>query len=240
MKDTTCRIKTPTSRLGVLGGMGPAASAEFMRLMAALAPAGVDQEHPQVILLSDPHIPDRSSAILGEGPDPSPEIKGGLMKLVEWGADILAVPCNTAHFFMDRFRDELPVPLIHIVESTVNEAIKRSPEGSWLLSTKGTKRSGLYEKYASLAGYEFFLPDTRIEEMVQESINLVKSNRSADGGALLKEAVSILKEDRDLPIVAACTELPLAYDVSGLPKDGMISSLEALALKCLEQLYSGI
>lgn len=224
-------------KLGVLGGMGPAASAEFMRLLAALAPARIDQEHPQVILLSDPHIPDRSSAILGEGPDPSSEIRKGLMKLVEWGADMLAVPCNTAHFFIDRFRNELPVPLVHIVESTINEAKERSSEGAWLLSTKGTKRSGLYEKYASLVGYELFLPDPGIEEMVQESINLVKSNRSEDGGALLKDAVSILKKDKDLPIVAACTELPLAYDASGLPKDGMISSLEALAIRCLDQLY---
>lgn len=233
MKERT----VPTIKLGVLGGMGPAASAEFMRLLAALAPARIDQEHPQVILLSAPYIPDRSSAILGEGPDPSSEIRKGLMKLVEWGADTLAVPCNTAHFFIDRFRNELPVPLVHIVESTINEARNRSPEGAWLLSTKGTKRSGLYEKYAALAGYELFLPDPGIEEMVQKSIDLVKSNRSADGGVLLKEAVSILKKDKDLPIVAACTELPLAYDASDLPKDGMISSLEALAIRCLDHLY---
>jgi aspartate racemase len=174
---------------------------------------------------------------LGEGPDPSSEIRDGLMKLVEWGADILAVPCNTAHFFIDRFISELPVPLVHIVESTINEARNRSPQGAWLLSTKGTKQSGLYEKYAALEGYELFLPDHGIEEMVQESIHLVKSNRSADGGALLEEAVSVLKKDKDLPIVAACTELPLAYEAFGLPEEGMISSLRALAMRCLDQLY---
>ena len=80
--------------LGVFGGLGPAASAEFMRLLAELAPAKCDQEHPKVYVYDNPQIPDRSTAIMGNGPSPEPQLKEGLLKLCSWGAQLLAVPCN--------------------------------------------------------------------------------------------------------------------------------------------------
>ena len=149
-------VKVPSKILGVLGGMGPAATAEFLRLLAIKAPARSDQEHPKLYVLSNPQIPDRSSAILGRGEDPTPFLKEGLLSLVQWGAQVLTVPCNTAHFFIDTFRKELPVPLIHIVETTVGLAAERSSEGAWLLATSGTKQSGMYERYAEKVGYPFF------------------------------------------------------------------------------------
>ncbi|HPK30544.1 MAG TPA: amino acid racemase, partial [Bacteroidales bacterium] len=105
--------------LGVLGGMGPAATAEFLRLLAEKAPADVDQEHPRMIVYSHTITPDRTTFILGKGPDPHNYIREGLDTLIGWGADLLAVTCNTAHYFIDKFRDELPVPVIHIIEETI-------------------------------------------------------------------------------------------------------------------------
>ncbi|MDR1873437.1 MAG: amino acid racemase, partial [Synergistaceae bacterium] len=138
----------PKKVLGVLGGMGPAATAEFLSILARDAPAETDQQHPSVLMISDPSIPDRGQAILGAGEDPTPRLRRGLERLVEFGAEVLAVPCNTAHYFIDRFRGELRAPLVHIVEETISAAMRKSPEGAWLLSTSGTRRSGLYPDYA--------------------------------------------------------------------------------------------
>ncbi|NLA90568.1 MAG: aspartate/glutamate racemase family protein, partial [Synergistaceae bacterium] len=165
--------KIPEKILGILGGMGPAASAEFMRLMAERAPVSKDQEHARSYLLSDPGVPDRSSAILGVGEDSTDRLKKNLLTLTEWGADLLAVPCNTAHYFIDRFREELPVPFIHIIEETVKAASEMSPEGAWLLATRGTMDSGLYQRSAKGTGYSFYEPVMDVQHQVQESINLV-------------------------------------------------------------------
>jgi len=97
--------------------------------------------------------------------------------------------------------------------------------------------SGLYQRYGEKRNYPFFIPSLEVQQKVQESIELVKSNRKAEGGELLKGVVLKLWEERDLPICAACTELPLAYDASGLPQEKTVSSLGALCGACLRILY---
>ena len=97
-------------------------------------------------MLSDPDTPERTDGIMGTGPDPLPVIRKNLLQLIEWGADVLAVPCNTAHYFIDRFREQLNVPLVHIVEVTV-EAAKELSKGnncSWLLATSATQKSLIF------------------------------------------------------------------------------------------------
>jgi len=230
--------EVPEKTLGILGGLGPAASAEFLRLLAVMAPADSDQKHPEIIMLSRPSIPDRSTFIMGNGPSPEGKLKEGLLQVASWGADILAVPCNTAHYFINRFREDLPVPLVHIVESTVDLAREKGPEGSWLLATEGTVKSGVYEEYANKLGYSLFLPSKELQNRVQESIRLVKANRTEEGGKLLKEAILDLWKEREIPVIAACTEIPLAYGKTDLPEAMCVSSLAALAEACLEKLYS--
>lgn len=230
-------LKKPNKTLGVLGGMGPAAAAEFLRILARDAPARMDAEHPRMILLSDPQVPDRSDGITGQGPDPLPALKKDLQQLISWGADVLAVPCNTAHFFIDRFRDELSVPLIHIVEATVDAAQRLSPEGAWIVATSGTQKSLIYPACAERRGYRFLPPSDAQQERVQRSLRAVKSGEMQEAGQLLRDVVEELWRERDLPIVTACTELPLAYDASGLPSGRQVSSIQALSDACLDLLY---
>jgi len=132
-------VLTTTDRraavLGVLGGMGPAATAAFLVELAAHYPAATDQEHPRVLLLSDPAIPDRSTALLRGDDAPLAAIRSGLQALVSWGATLLAVPCNSAHFWVERLADELPCPVVSIIDATLDEAVAKSPEGAWLLAT---------------------------------------------------------------------------------------------------------
>ena len=216
--------------------MGPAASAEFLKILAEKYPAEKDQDHPVVYMISDPKIPDRGSAIEGNGEDPSPYLINDLEKLIGWGAELLAVPCNTAHYFIDRFRDRIGVPIVHIIEATVEASMKKSPKGAWMISTMGTARSGLYQKAAADRGYRLMIPPEDVRKEIQKAIVFVKSGKMEDAARAIERVAAKLWEIEDLPIVTACTELPLAYDASDLPKDKNISSLDALADACIKAL----
>lgn len=231
-------LTRPAKTLGVLGGMGPAACAEFLRILARDAPAHDDSQHPKIIMLSDPETPDRSDGLMGLGPDPLPVIRKNLLQLAQWGADVLAVPCNTAHYFIDRFREELPVPLIHIVEETV-KAAKELSQGncSWLLATDGTQKSLIYPSCAEKMRYHFLKPSPNQQERIQKCVRLVKAGDMKAAGETMNNIVRELWGERDVPVTMGCTELPLAYEASGLPLERQVSSLKALSDACIRVLY---
>ena len=223
--------------LGVLGGMGPAASAEFMKIMAVKAPATKDQEHPRIILLSSPQTPDRTAYLLGKGENPEPYLFNGLQTLAEWGSDIVAVTCNTAHYYIDRFRDSLSRPVVHIIDETIRESRSRSAEGAWLTATLGTMKSGIYQKHAEASGYTFLIPAEELQEPIHRVTDLVKAGKYEEAGKIFKKLCKKLWKIKKVPVVAGCTEIPIAYEYTGLPSEMCISSLEALADGCLRELY---
>lgn len=227
-------------RLGVLGGLGPAAAAEFLRIFTAQCPAQTDQEHPVVYMIGDAEIPDRGTAIFGKGESPLPKLKADLLELCAMGADVLAVPCNTAHYFIDQFAAEIPVPLVHIVEETVLATKAIAPSGAWMLSTKGTRACGIYQKYAGKHGLKLFIPNEEQSDQAQAVIKCVKANQLAEAGRLMRNLVEELWREHDVPVMTACTELPLGYDASGLPQERSVSSLGALAAATVKKLYEEV
>src|SRR4029453_14388367 len=98
--------------LGVMGGMGPAATAEFLRRLIEATPAGRDQDHLHVLVDNDPSVPDRTAALLGQGPDPTPYLVTMAMRLSAAGAEFLVMPCNTASAFAPGLAADIPVPLL--------------------------------------------------------------------------------------------------------------------------------
>lgn len=224
-------------KLGVLGGLGPAASAEFLRQLANKCPAQKDQEHPVVYMIADCDIPDRTTAIFGKGESPLPKIKADLLQLAEMGADVLAVPCNTAHYFIDQFVEELPIPLVHIIDATVLAAKALSPEGAWMLSTTGTRACGLYQECAKKHNYTLYIPNDAQSQLAMDAIGFIKANNYPEAGKVLRGMVEELWAERDLPVMTACTELPLAYDASGLPQEKAVSSIGALVDATVKVLY---
>ena len=220
--------------LGVLGGMGPAASAEFMRILARRFPAKCDQDHPVVYLLSDAPIPDRNDYLTGRGENPQALIQADLDKLVGWGAELLAVTCNTAHCLINNFRNELKAPLIHIVEATVKSAKQAAPQGAWMVATLGTIRCGLYQDEAERQNFRLLVPPEDIKQKIQNIVHFVKAGDMKTAGEKMAEAVQELWKIEKLPVVTACTELPLAYDASDLPAEMNVSSLDALADACIK------
>ena len=227
----------PEKTLGVLGGMGPAAAADFMRVLAERTPATKDQEHPRTILYSHTAIPDRTSFLLGKGPDPTEYIKEGLNTLIGWGADYLCVTCNTAHYFVDTFRDEIEKPIIHIVDETIRKCAEVSPKGAWLTATLGTMRTGLYQKHAAECGYNFRIPSEELQVEIHEATDIVKAGKHKEAGEKFRAIVEKLWEIEKLPVVGACTEIPICYANTGLDPQMGISSLEALADGCIRELY---
>ncbi|MFI6206343.1 aspartate/glutamate racemase family protein [Streptomyces sp. NPDC051041] len=234
---TAVTTRSPERTLGVLGGMGPAATAEFLRLLAADVPASRDQEHPRIVMLSDPGIPDRTAAILSGDPEAARRIRQDLFTLAGWGADLLAIPCNTAHALLDGIAPELPAPVVDIVDATLDAAAEASPEGGWLTATTGTVACGLYQKRAAERGYPLHVPRDAEQELVHEAALRVKAGRADAASDLFRQAVESLWRRRSLPVLAACTELPLAHRHAALPAESMVSSLGALSRACVAALF---
>ena len=223
--------------LGVLGGMGPAATADFLRVLAEKTPAGTDQEHPRMIVYSHTVTPDRTTFLLGKGPDPTEYIKDGLKTLIGWGADMLCATCNTAHYFIDGFRDEIDKPIVHIIDETILKSSTVSPQGAWLTATLGTMKTGLYQKHAKDSGYNFRIPDYDMQVEIHDVTDMVKAGQHKEAGEKFRGIVERLWEIEKLPIVGACTEIPIAYANTGLDPEMGISCLEALAEGCIRELY---
>ena len=109
--------------LGVLGGMGPMATVDFMGKVIRNTPAACDQDHIAMVVRSATDVPDRTAAILDQGRDPLPAMRHALRQLLESGARCIAIPCNTAHHWHDALQDETNVPILHIGDATVERLI---------------------------------------------------------------------------------------------------------------------
>lgn len=182
--------------------------------------------------MSEPDIPDRGEALLAGGEDPSLRLRRAMLTLSSWGADALAVPCNTAAVFIRRFSGELPIPVLDIVSATLSEAERRAPHGAWLLATEATAASGIYQQAATRRGYPLSIPDAPQLCAVQAAIRDVKSGNLPAAAAAMASITSTLWKRRDVPVIAACTEVPLAYERAGCPPERVVSSTHALAVAC--------
>lgn len=106
-----------------------------------------------------------------------------------------------------------------------------------MLSTKATRATGIYQKYAKKHGLQLYIPNEHQSDVSQEIITYVKANKFPQAGALMRELAQELWQEHDLPIMTACTELPLGYTASGLPLEKSVSSIDALAEAAVRQLY---
>ncbi|ONG59014.1 glutamate racemase [Pseudoroseomonas deserti] len=227
-----------TPFLGVLGGMGPLASAQFMLRLTLLTPAARDQDHLPALLWSDPRIPDRTAARLAGGEDPLPWLVRGLRGLEAAGCGAIAIPCNTAHGWIEGMRAASGLPILHIVDAAAEElarqGIHAGPIG--VMGTAGTLAMRLYQDRLEARGYSCLLPtDEEMAARVSPGIALVKANDVQKAYAPLAEAASALKARGAAAVVLGCTEIPLGilagpHAEIGLP---LIDTIDALALAAL-------
>lgn len=220
--------------LGILGGMGPMATVDFLRRLVELTPALRDQDHLPCIVAQAPGIPDRTRAILGEGADPLPALEAALRQLEGAGATRIAIPCNTAHHWHGALQARTDRPILHIVDA-VADALARGGGGGapvGLLATTGTLRVGLYAERLARRGIACREPED--QEAVMRAIRLVKAGCVPEARSLLAGAARRLRAAGCGQVVMACTEIPVALrDADEDLRPRLVDATEALAEACL-------
>jgi len=202
--------------IGVLGGMGPAATADFYAKLVAATPAARDQDHLRVLIWSDPTIPDRTEALLRGGPDPTPALVDGARRLLGAGAELIVVPCNTAHAFLDEVVAQTGARILHMVDAVAQRIAAQRPPTVGLLATAGTISAGLYQDRLGRAGIAVATPTNDEQERhVNAAIAAVKAGQ--DARALIEPAARALADRGAQLLIAGCTELPIALAGITLP-----------------------
>lgn len=201
--------KRATLAVGILGGMGPMATVEAFRRITRATPAAADQEHLHVIVDSDPSIPDRTEAVLGKGPSPLPGLLASAERLAIAGAELICMPCNTAHVFFSALQRTLPVPIVHMIVETAGVAANRGDRIFGLLATPGTVASGIYRDVFRRHGLDIVVPSVESQWHVSEAINLIKAGRVSDALEALLPTAEDLGHSGGRTLILACTEISL-------------------------------
>ena len=193
--------------IGVLGGMGPAATVEFFRRLVAATPATIDQDHLHILIDNDPTVPDRTRAILHGGPSPEPVLVNMARRLQGAGAEVLALPCNTAHVYLDAIRKGVTARVVNMIAETVASV---GEEAVGLLATSGTIDSRLYHRACEEHEIRLILPSEDGQRTIVRAIEAIKASRSFDEveAAVARVSTGLRKRGANA-VVAGCTELSL-------------------------------
>ncbi|MGM9615064.1 MAG: aspartate/glutamate racemase family protein [Oscillospiraceae bacterium] len=206
--------------LGIVGGMGPAATCDLMQKIIALTAASCDQEHLHMISDVNTDIPDRTAAILHGGADPVPELVRSGRRLEAAGAEFLILPCNTAHYFYDRLAENVTIPVLHMPRLTAAVLKEAGVRRAGVLATDGTVRSGVYEKALLAEGIEPVYPTAEHQAMIMRLIyDGVKGRKIALSDIPVPDILAELRGRGAEKFLLACTELPIAFQELGISKD---------------------
>lgn len=199
-----------TGVIGILGGMGPAATAELFRRIVLKTPAQCDQDHIPIVIDNNPQIPDRGLFILNGGPDPRPALCRSARKLERMGASFIAMPCNTAHVFLPYLQKAVRIPFIDMIAETAR-SITEPVVG--LLATETTVRTQLYHDACEPHGIEVLTPCSDDQARVMEIIYAIKGGRfDLEMKRDLRAIAARLRERGAQALVVGCTELSLVID----------------------------
>lgn len=207
--------------IGILGGMGPMATADLFAKITAMTKADCDNDHIRIYIDSNAQIPDRTQAILHGGTDPVAEMTSALEHLKLCGADCIIMPCNTAHYFLPRLQAKTTTPILSMLQATAKACAQRYPgKTAGILATQGTLCSGVYEQALQEQGVPYILPEQADRERLMSVIY--------DG---VKKGCPIEQSRRDMEaclanmaqqgaeyFILGCTELPIAAEQLHLPQ----------------------
>ncbi len=220
-------------KLGVIGGLGPMATAYFLQLLTQMSDAGTDQEHMEILIHSKPGIPDRTRFILGQSrEDPLPQMVEIGIDLKSQGAEAIAIPCVTAHYFQERLEREIGIPILNAVEETVLCLREAGIRRAGIMGTDGTIESGLFQRALAEDGITSVLPDRIGQQTVMDIIyKEVKAGRPVDFPAFGRVAQGMFGAGAQA-VLLACTELSLVkrdFDLG----EGFLDVMEVLARKAV-------
>lgn len=196
--------------VGILGGMGPEATVELMRRIVARTPAACDNDHIHCVVDQNSKVPNRVDAIQGKIPSAGPVLAEMARRLEAYGADMLCMPCNTAHYYLDDIRAASSLPFVDMLECTALRVRERFPAArtAGVLCTMGTRMTGLYEQRLAVHGIEAVYPAPVEQETITAVIAAVKAG---DTGPKVRDdfrrIIDGMAADGVPVMIAACTEL---------------------------------
>lgn len=224
--------------IGIIGGMGPLATVHLYERIVLKTKAEKDQEHIRILIDNNTNIPDRTKAIIGAGEDPTVEMIKSAKNLEAMGADFLIMPCNTAHFFIDKILGNIKIPMINMLDETVKYTAEKYGRDVvvGLLATDGTIKSGIYEKYYRNVGIKTIVPEKTQKDVMEFIYDVIKGGKFECGPELMYKAVEELKERGAAAFLLGCTELSSADFMYGF-EGNYINPIEILAEKSI--IYAG-
>ena len=215
--------------LGVIGGLGPMASAYFVRLVTEMTKADTDQEHIEIIMHSCPQIPDRTAYILDRSKEnPFDKLAEVGKRLADYGADIIAMPCITAHFFQADLVEKVGVPIINAIDETSAYLKARGIHDVGIMATNGTVKSGIFERSLAEYGIRAHIPSDEMQQKVMHIIyDSVKAGKPINQD-MVRAVKAHLNEKGSQVILLGCTELSMIKrDLS--MHEGFFDVMEMLA-----------
>lgn len=221
--------------IGIIGGMGPMASQLFYKMVTEHTAAERDQDHIDLILLSDASMPDRTAAILsGQYEGPYEQLLSDARLLEQCGCTAIAITCNTAHFFADMIADKIGIPILHMIRETASALAGRCPGGVvGVMATDGTVQTGLYQKALTERGLTPWTPPAEIQKEVMHQIyDRVKKGLPCDQESWTRIEAAYRRAGC-AAVVLACTELSVIKADEGLG-DWYVDPMETLARKVIE------
>ena len=226
-------MRSDKTLLGVLGGLGPMSTFYFCELLTSHTKAFSDADHIDMLISSRATTPDRTAFILGKSElDPLPVMLGEANRLVKGGANLIVIPCNTAHYFYKGLSQQLSVPMLNIIRETVLHMKRMGIKTFGLLATEGTVASRAYERECQEHGLICLVPSCEQQQKISSIIyDEIKQNRPADLSAFVEIAKDLQSRGAER-LVLGCTELSLLK--TQLPSDlPVVDSLEVLAYQTI-------
>lgn len=226
--------------IGILGGMGPEATAYFFELIIKSTASSSDQDHIPILIWNNPHIRPRTPAILGKGPTPRAQLLEGMKILKRGGADFVVMPCVTAHYFLPRTAAESKIPVVNLIEESLRHVRKDFPglKKTGLIASTGTVESRLFHDTYAQKGIEVITPNAKEQDRVMEAIFGERGIKA--GWTAGPPRTQILGIARKLiargaeAIIAGCTEIPLVLKSKDIPVP-LIEPMEIGALACIKK-----
>lgn len=199
--------------VGILGGMGPEATLDFFNKIIKLTDANSDQEHIRIIIENNTSIPDRTRYILNNGENPLKYLIKSAIRLELMGADLIAMPCNTAHYFYDDISKYVDIKFVNMIDEVakvVSASFGKSPVG--LLSTKGTYGTNIYEKYCHGYGVNIVRPSWENQDNLLKLIYNIKNGKKILDMDLIEGILNEFRIQGIEGLILGCTELPLVFN----------------------------
>ena len=224
------------AKLGVLGGMGPQATQVFYQFVLDRTDASRDQEHLPAVILSDTGVPDRTAAILsGDTQEVYRQLLWDARLLDRCGCTVIAIPCNTSHYFVDALQEKTVVPILHMIRETAAALAAQGKKRPGILATDGTIQTGLYQKECAAVGLEAAAPDPETQKLVMSIIyDEIKQGEKGSRDKFAKIDRAIRSMGCDCAVLA-CTELSVFSTYHPLPPfyvDAMMVLAERAVERC--------